>query len=113
MIARVSYRFSLTRRWRRPCKMASIPGAYEYECTEQTVSRFLPNVLTFRALKELGISDSALEARLPGLVKQGLTSSTINSAKTAAGAGGRQPGEQHAPYRLRGVRAHQGAAIRL
>ena len=28
---------------------------YPYECTEQTVSRFLPNVLTYRALKELGI----------------------------------------------------------
>ena len=45
---------------------------YEYECAEQTVSRFLPNVLTYRALKELGISDPELEKRLPGLVKQGL-----------------------------------------
>jgi len=45
---------------------------FEYECTEQTVSRFLPNVLTYRALKELGISDPELEKQLPGLVKQGL-----------------------------------------
>jgi uncharacterized protein YfaS (alpha-2-macroglobulin family) len=45
---------------------------YEYECTEQTVSRFLPNVLTYRALKELGISDSVLEKELPVLVQQGL-----------------------------------------
>jgi len=45
---------------------------YEYECTEQTVSRFLPNVLTYRALKELGLSDPELEKQLPGLVKQGL-----------------------------------------
>ncbi len=45
---------------------------YPYECAEQTVSRFLPNVLTYRALKELGVSDPNLEARLPGLVKEGL-----------------------------------------
>jgi uncharacterized protein YfaS (alpha-2-macroglobulin family) len=45
---------------------------YEYECAEQIVSRFLPNVLTYRTLKELGISDKALEARLPDLVQQGL-----------------------------------------
>ncbi len=45
---------------------------YEYECAEQTVSRFLPNVLTYRALRELGIRDQVLEERLPGLVKQGL-----------------------------------------
>ncbi|HZY42116.1 MAG TPA: alpha-2-macroglobulin family protein, partial [Anaerolineae bacterium] len=41
---------------------------YPYECAEQTVSRFLPNVLTYRALKELGISNPAVEAKLPGLV---------------------------------------------
>jgi uncharacterized protein YfaS (alpha-2-macroglobulin family) len=45
---------------------------YPYECTEQTVSRFLPNVLTWRALKELGITDPELEKRLPPLVEQGL-----------------------------------------
>jgi uncharacterized protein YfaS (alpha-2-macroglobulin family) len=45
---------------------------FEYECTEQTVSRFLPNVLTYRALQELGIADPELEARLPGLVHEGL-----------------------------------------
>ncbi len=45
---------------------------FEYECTEQTVSRFLPNVLTYRALQELGIRDQVLEARLPELVQEGL-----------------------------------------
>ena len=45
---------------------------FEYECTEQTVSRFLPNVLTYRALQELGVSDPELEAKLPGLVEEGL-----------------------------------------
>jgi alpha-2-macroglobulin len=37
---------------------------FPYECTEQTISRFLPNVLTTRALKEAGLSDPALEANL-------------------------------------------------
>jgi uncharacterized protein YfaS (alpha-2-macroglobulin family) len=45
---------------------------YPYECTEQTVSRFLPNVLTYRALKDLGLSDPELEKRLPELVKTGV-----------------------------------------
>jgi len=46
---------------------------YPYECTEQIVSRFLPNVLTYRALQDLGLSDPELDARLPGLVAEGLS----------------------------------------
>ncbi|MCJ7737204.1 MAG: alpha-2-macroglobulin, partial [Anaerolineae bacterium] len=46
---------------------------FPYECTEQTVSRFLPNVLTYRALHELGISNADLEAKLPRLVEEGVT----------------------------------------
>ncbi len=45
---------------------------FEYECTEQTVSRFLPNVLTYHALKTLGIENQELAERLPGLVDEGL-----------------------------------------
>jgi uncharacterized protein YfaS (alpha-2-macroglobulin family) len=45
---------------------------YPYECTEQVVSRFLPNVLTYQALKRLEIRDQELEARLPGLVEEGV-----------------------------------------
>ncbi|MEW5957182.1 MAG: Ig-like domain-containing protein [Chloroflexota bacterium] len=45
---------------------------YEYECTEQTISRFLPNVLTFNALQALGIENKDLAERLPGLVEEGL-----------------------------------------
>jgi len=37
---------------------------YPYECTEQTVSRFLPNVLSTQALKTAGLSDPVLEAGL-------------------------------------------------
>ncbi|MBN1992121.1 MAG: Ig-like domain-containing protein [Anaerolineae bacterium] len=45
---------------------------YPYECTEQTVSRFLPNVLTWRALQSLGIENQELAEKLPGLVEEGL-----------------------------------------
>ena len=47
---------------------------FRYECTEQTVSRFLPNVVTYRAYKELGLAQVRpdLETRLPGLVGVGL-----------------------------------------
>lgn len=37
---------------------------YPYECTEQIVSKFLPNLLTVRALQAAGISDPVLEANL-------------------------------------------------
>jgi hypothetical protein len=45
---------------------------FEFECTEQTVSRFLPNVLTYQALKELNLHDPELESDLKELVGQGL-----------------------------------------
>jgi uncharacterized protein YfaS (alpha-2-macroglobulin family) len=45
---------------------------FPYECTEQVVSRFLPNVLTFRALAELGLEDAELEANLREQVAIGL-----------------------------------------
>lgn len=45
---------------------------YPYECTEQTVSRFLPNVLTYDALQSLGIENKELEDKLPGLIEEGL-----------------------------------------
>jgi len=45
---------------------------YPYECIEQTVSRWLPNVLTYKALHDLGIDDPELKEKLPGLVNEGL-----------------------------------------
>ncbi|MGH2522043.1 MAG: alpha-2-macroglobulin family protein, partial [Anaerolineales bacterium] len=61
-----------------PSLAASMTGAldylehFPYECTEQTVSRFLPNVLTYRALKDLGLAEPELESRLNELVNVGL-----------------------------------------
>ena len=46
--------------------------SYPYECTEQTVSRFLPNVLTMRALQSAGINDPVLVEKLKTLVNAGL-----------------------------------------
>ncbi len=45
---------------------------FKYECTEQVISRFLPNVLTARALQDVGIENPELAERLPELVAQGL-----------------------------------------
>jgi alpha-2-macroglobulin len=45
---------------------------FPYECTEQTVSRFLPNVVTYRVFEELGVARPDLEARLPALVNRAL-----------------------------------------
>jgi len=45
---------------------------YPYDCIEQTVSRFLPNIFTYRALRDLGIEDSELEVRTLQQVSIGL-----------------------------------------
>ncbi len=37
---------------------------FPHQCTEQTVSRFLPNIMTFSALDRLGVADAELEASL-------------------------------------------------
>ncbi len=41
---------------------------FPYECIEQTVSRFLPNVVTYRAYQQLKLNNPALAEKLPGLV---------------------------------------------
>lgn len=38
---------------------------FPYQCIEQTVSRFLPNVVTYRTMRELGIEAPELQAQLP------------------------------------------------
>jgi alpha-2-macroglobulin len=41
---------------------------FEHECTEQLVSRFLPNAVTARALRDLDVANPQLEARLRVLI---------------------------------------------
>ncbi|MGB8982671.1 MAG: alpha-2-macroglobulin family protein, partial [Anaerolineales bacterium] len=45
---------------------------YPYLCMEQTVSRFLPNVVTARALREAGLSSAGLQADLDANVNLAL-----------------------------------------
>jgi uncharacterized protein YfaS (alpha-2-macroglobulin family) len=45
---------------------------FPYECIEQTISRFLPNVISTRALKAAGLSDPTLEANLKDQVATAL-----------------------------------------
>lgn len=56
---------------------AMLPGLdvlehYPYECTEQTLSRFLPNLEAYRALQELGLESPELEARLERTLNEGI-----------------------------------------
>ncbi|MBE9524144.1 MAG: alpha-2-macroglobulin, partial [Chloroflexi bacterium] len=46
---------------------------YPYECTEQTVSRFLPNLEAYRAIQSLGLDAPELGARLERTLDEGLT----------------------------------------
>ncbi len=41
---------------------------FPWECSEQTISRFLPNVVTWQALKRLGVENPKLARVLPDLV---------------------------------------------
>jgi uncharacterized protein YfaS (alpha-2-macroglobulin family) len=45
---------------------------YKHQCIEQTISRFLPNVMTYRAFKDLGLDDPALKANLEVVLKEAL-----------------------------------------
>jgi len=45
---------------------------FGYDCTEQIVSRFLPNLLTYRALQDLDVETPELEEKLDLLVRDGL-----------------------------------------
>jgi hypothetical protein len=45
---------------------------YPYACTEQTVSRFMPNAVTYRIFKDFGIKDDELKANLERTLSQSL-----------------------------------------
>ena len=45
---------------------------YPFECAEQTISRFLPNVITTRALETAGLADPKLKSKLDELVNTAL-----------------------------------------
>lgn len=45
---------------------------YPYDCTEQVLSRFLPNLVTYSTLQSFGIESRDLKARLDRTLSQGL-----------------------------------------
>jgi alpha-2-macroglobulin len=78
-----------------------IPGLeylehYPYECTEQTVSRFLPNLVTVRALQVLGIENSELESQLA--YQLGIGVQRLVSWQNPDGGWGYWPGEEGSPF---------------
>ncbi|MCO6449232.1 MAG: Ig-like domain-containing protein [Caldilineales bacterium] len=56
---------------------------YPYECTEQTVSSFLPNIYTARAMSELGIENYGLQAALDEQINSAINRLTL--AQDASG----------------------------
>ena len=57
-----------------PALLASLEylTGYPYGCTEQTMSRFLPDLVVARALGELGMKSKKLEEKLPEYIHAGL-----------------------------------------
>jgi uncharacterized protein YfaS (alpha-2-macroglobulin family) len=69
---------------------------YPYECTEQTVSRFLPNLVTVRALRTLGIENPALESQLS--YQLGIGVQRLVSWQNPDGSWGYWPGEEGSAF---------------
>ncbi|MGB2983150.1 MAG: Ig-like domain-containing protein [Candidatus Bipolaricaulia bacterium] len=69
---------------------------FEYECTEQLVSRFLPNALSYRALMLLEIEDAELKGKLDVLVSYGL--SELVERQNGDGGWGWWKGERSNPH---------------
>ncbi|MBI9051437.1 MAG: Ig-like domain-containing protein [Anaerolineaceae bacterium] len=63
---------------------------YPYECNEQTISRFLPNILTYKAMKAAGMQDAELEANLEREVN--LAVQRLDNAQLSDGGWGWWPG---------------------
>ena len=69
---------------------------FPYECNEQTVSRFLPNLFTVRALNELNISDSTLEGQLS--YQLGIGVQQLISRQNPDGGWGYWPQQESTPF---------------
>ena len=73
---------------------------YPYECNEQTVSRFLPNLFTQLALQRLDIDNSGIESDLATQLTTQLTTGVqrLVSRQNADGGWGYWPGEESTPF---------------
>ncbi|GJL77068.1 MAG: hypothetical protein NPINA01_00570 [Nitrospinaceae bacterium] len=54
---------------------------FPYGCTEQTMSRFLPAVITAKTLKDLGLDPESIEGRIFGGIETGATEKTHAKGK--------------------------------
>jgi len=66
---------------------------YPYGCVEQTLSRFVPCVVTAKALRDLGVRNAKLEAKLPDMISKGLA--RVYAAQRGDGGWGWWPGARH------------------
>ena len=69
---------------------------YPYECNEQTVSRFLPNLFTLRSLRTLGLDDPALADQLAYQVGVGVQ--MLAGRQNPDGGWGYWPGEESSAF---------------
>ncbi len=69
---------------------------YPYECVEQTVSRFLPNLEAYRAIQGLGLEAPDLQARLERTLTISLE--RLQSVQNEDGGWGWWPGGESDPY---------------
>ena len=69
---------------------------YPYECNEQTVSRFLPNLFTLLALRRLNIADEALATELDAQIAVAVQ--RLTSRQNPDGGWGYWPGEESEPF---------------
>jgi len=69
---------------------------YPYECTEQSVSRFLPNLETYRVTQEFGLDSSTLKTRLDRTLEDGLDK--LTESQNEDGGWGWWQGDESDPY---------------
>ncbi|MEM0360586.1 MAG: MG2 domain-containing protein [Candidatus Diapherotrites archaeon] len=69
---------------------------YPYGCVEQTMSRFLPDVVVAQTLKDLGLKNEKLETELPDMVEKGLQK--LYSMQSSDGGWGWWYNDSSQPY---------------
>lgn len=70
--------------------------AYPYDCTEQMLSSFLPNLETYRLLQESGVDESELKARLDRTLQTGIE--RLQTTQNADGGWSWWSGSQSDPF---------------
>ncbi|NTU85437.1 MAG: hypothetical protein HGA45_39805 [Chloroflexales bacterium] len=83
---------------------------FPYGCTEQTVSAFLPNAVSYRLYKQLGSDDAALKASLERSLASGLQ--RLNALQNLDGGWGWWEGDESQPYLSAYVAQGLGEAVK-